>query len=64
MKILLILAMIQLLPSCGRNNTSGKSSCRNKESMRIECRAINQPTYGYGYTQEMCNRTYSSDRCY
>lgn len=63
MKSLLIILLLCTF-ACGRKNTSGNSSCRNKESMRIECRAINQPNYGYGYAQEMCNRTYSSDRCY
>jgi hypothetical protein len=63
-KILIVLFMTLMLPtiqSCGRNNSN---NCRNKETMRIECRAVNQPTYGYGYAQEMCDRSYNSDRCY
>lgn len=57
---LTLLVMVIVFTSCGRNN----NTCRSQESMRIECRAVNQPTYGYGYAQRMCDETYSADRCY
>lgn len=57
---LAIVVLLGLLVSCGRND----NSCRSQESMRIECRAVNQPTYGYSYSQRMCDETYSADRCY
>ena len=61
MKTFFVLAFVVVFfPSCGRKD----NNCRNKESMRLECRAVNQPTYGYGYAQEMCDRSYNSDRCY
>lgn len=58
---LLLFIMFCLLQSCGRN-TSGE--CRSRESMRLECRAVNQQPYGYQYSQRMCDETYSADRCY
>lgn len=62
MKTFFVLAFIVVFfSSCGRRDNN---NCRNKESMRIECRAVNQPTYGYQYSQEMCDRSYNSDRCY
>lgn len=57
---LLLLVMVILLPSCGKDS----NRCKNKESARLECRAVNQPTYGYHYAQEMCDRSYQMDRCY
>jgi hypothetical protein len=57
---LLIAFIVAFFPSCGRNN----NSCRSRENMRIECRAVNQPNYGYTYSQRMCDETYSADRCY
>ena len=57
---LAIVVLLGLLVSCGRND----GSCRSQESMRIECRAVNQPTYGYSYSQRMCDESYSADRCY
>jgi len=56
---LLIAFIVVFFPSCGRNN-----NCRNKETMRVQCRAVNTPNYGYQYAQEMCNRSYSADSCY
>ncbi len=61
MKILLILAMISLLPSCGKRM---EDECRSRESMVVNCQATNAPNYGNQYAREMCNRQYSSDRCY
>lgn len=58
---LAMLTLLVLVVSCGRRNSS---ECRNKESMRLECQIVNTPTYGRPYAQEMCNRTYSADRCY
>lgn len=57
---LLIAFIVVLFPSCGKNN----NTCKNRETARLECRAVNQPNYGYQYAQEMCDRSYTSDRCY
>lgn len=56
---IILLFCIIFFPSCGKNNT-----CRNRETARLECRAVNQPNYGYNYSQRMCDETYSADRCY
>lgn len=55
-----LLFMFCLLQSCGKNS----ETCRNRETMRVECQARNIPTYGYPYAQEMCDRSYSAERCY
>ena len=57
--LIILLFCIICLCSCGRRN-----DCKNRETAVLECRAVNQPNYGYQYAQEMCNRSYSSDRCY
>ena len=57
---LTLLAMVIVFTSCGKD----KDSCRNRETMRIECQAQNIPNYGYPYAREMCDRSYSADRCY
>lgn len=56
---LLIAFIVVFFPSCGKD-----TNCKSREHMTLQCRAINQPTYGYQYAQEMCNRDYSVDRCY
>lgn len=56
----LLLMMTIVFYSCGKD----KDSCRNRETMRIECQAQNIPNYGYPYAREMCDRSYSADRCY
>ena len=63
MKSLLVILLFCTF-ACGKKATTSKPSCRNKESMITECRVMNQPTYGYGYAQEMCRRTYTLERCY
>jgi len=57
------LAMLTLLVavSCGRK---GNNECRNRESMKYECQVVNTPAYGTAYARELCNRTYSVDKCY
>jgi hypothetical protein len=61
MKTFFVLAFIVVFfPSCGRD----ENTCKNKETMRLECRAVNQPAYGYGYAREVCDRSYDLDRCY
>lgn len=55
----LLFIMCLVFFSCGKDN-----NCRSREHMALQCRAVNQPTYGYQYAQEMCNRDYSVDRCY
>ena len=57
---LTLLVMLILFTSCGKKS----EDCKSRETMRIECQARSIPNYGYPYAQEMCNRTYSSDRCY
>lgn len=54
-----LLVFALLLVSCGKDN-----NCKNRETARLECRATHAPNYGWQYAQEMCNRSYSSDRCY
>jgi len=61
MKFFTLLFMIIFFYSCGRNTSN---DCRSRESMRLECRAVNQQPYGYQYSQRMCDETYSADRCY
>jgi hypothetical protein len=61
MKILLILATV-ILVSCGRRDDD--NDCRSKEQMRIECSAQLIPNHGYNYAVEVCNRSYSADRCW
>ena len=61
MKILLILAMIQLLPSCGKRTSK---QCQSRESMVIKCQAVNTPAYGTYYAREICSREYSANKCY
>ena len=63
MKIVLMLALIITLPSCGKRNSS-TSECRNREYMRMTCTTQHTPNYGYGYAVDMCNRTYTVERCY
>jgi len=60
MKILLILALVALV-SCGRRDDN---ECRSKEHMKIECQAQQIPNYGYNQAVEICNRSYSADRCW
>jgi hypothetical protein len=63
MKSLLILIVLcATLPSCGKK--SKDNSCKSRETVQLECRTVNQPNYGYHYAQEMCNRTYTADKCY
>jgi hypothetical protein len=57
---LMLTLMVIVFSSCGRNS----ETCRNRETMRVECQARNIPTYGYPYAQEMCDRSYSAERCY
>ena len=59
MKMLLILLMIV---SCGKR--SNTDDCRTRERAMMECQVVNTPNYGRYYAQEMCNRTYSAERCY
>lgn len=56
---LTLLAMVIIFTSCGKDN-----NCKNRETMRVECQARHIPNYGYQYAVEMCDRSYSSDRCY
>ena len=57
---LTLLAMVIIFSSCGKK----QETCNNRETMRIECQARHIPNYGYQYAVEMCNRSYSADRCY
>jgi hypothetical protein len=57
---LTLIVMVLLFTSCGKNS----DNCRNRETMRVECQARNTPNYGYPYAQEMCDRSYSLDKCY
>lgn len=59
MKLATLTFMILFFYSCGKDN-----NCKNRETARLECRAVNQPSYGYQYAQEMCDRSYTADRCY
>ena len=61
MKFITLMFMIIFFYSCGRHNGN---ECRSRESMRLECRAVNQQPYGYQYSQRMCDETYNADRCY
>ena len=56
----LLLMMVIVFSSCGKD----RDNCKNRETMRIECQAQNIPNYGYPYAREMCDRSYSADRCY
>lgn len=58
---LILIFMITMLPSCGKKEDT---SCKNRETARLECRAVHTPNYGYQYAQEMCDRSYSAERCY
>lgn len=57
---LTLIVMVIVFTSCGKKS----ETCRNRETMRVECQARNIPTYGRPYSQEMCDRSYSADRCY
>lgn len=59
MKLATLIFMAIFFFSCGKDN-----NCKNRETARLECRAVNQPSYGYQYAQEMCDRSYTADRCY
>ncbi len=61
MKLLLILAMISLLPSCGKKK---EKECRSRDRMVYQCQTVNTPAYGGYYAREICNRQYSAERCY
>jgi hypothetical protein len=37
---IVLVVMVIVFSSCGRNS----DTCRNRETMRLECRAVNQPT--------------------
>lgn len=62
MKLALLILGISII-SCGKKDDND-GTCKNKETARIECRVVHSPNYGDAYAREMCNRTYSSDRCY
>lgn len=57
---LTLIVMVIVFTSCGKNS----DTCKNKETARIECRAVHTPNYGYQYAQEMCDRSFTADRCY
>jgi hypothetical protein len=61
---ILLLGVVIILLSCGRRNNSSDRQCRSRESMKLECQVVNTPNYGRPYAQEMCNRTYTTDKCY
>lgn len=57
----LMIVIFFLCIACGKNRSN---ECKSKEHMQLECQTVNTPSYGYPYAKEMCNRSYSSDRCY
>lgn len=61
MKALIItIVAFSLLQSCGRDN----NECRSREHMVVRCQAENTPIYGYRTSQEICDRSYESERCW
>jgi hypothetical protein len=57
---LTLIVMVIIFQSCGNN----QRECRSREHMRIQCQVENMPTYGRTFSQELCSRSYESDRCY
>ncbi len=57
---IVLVVMVIVFSSCGKKS----ETCRSRETMRVECQARNSPSYGYPYAQEMCNRSYSAEKCY
>lgn len=57
---LTLIVIIMVFTSCGKKS----ETCRNRETMRVECQARNIPTYGHPYAVEMCDRSYSAEKCY
>jgi hypothetical protein len=62
MKSLIILALILLNASCGRNNSG--NDCRTREHMIVDCIPQHQHNYGHPYAQKICSEKYTLDRCY